>query len=132
MAQEPIVKDVKTNRIIHMEKGQTAHEAACLMREKNISSVIVLDKNTIAGIITERDIVHKIVCPDLNPHQTLLETIMSKPVHTVDVNQTIIEAARKMRELKIKKLVVTEGQEVKGIISERDILEVDPALHTNH
>jgi CBS domain-containing protein len=55
---------------------------------------------------------------------------MSKPVHTIDSNETIVAAARKMRELKVKKLIVTEGRNVRGIISEHDILEIDPALHT--
>jgi signal-transduction protein with cAMP-binding, CBS, and nucleotidyltransferase domain len=129
MADEILLKDVKTGTIIHVEKSQTILEAAETMKKNGISSVIALDKNTIAGIMTERDIVQKVVCFGLDPKTTKVEDVMTSPVPTIDINKTIVDAARMMRQLKVKKLLVTEGREVKGIISEHDVVELDPLLH---
>jgi CBS domain-containing protein len=130
MGKELLVKDVRTNKVIHLDKGKSVYDAACVMKENNISSVVVLDKNTICGIATERDITQKVIAARLDPGATSLGAIMSSPVKTIDEGQTIVDAARMMRDLKIKKLVVTKDRTVVGIISERDILEMDPALHS--
>ncbi|MFH0862099.1 MAG: CBS domain-containing protein [Candidatus Altiarchaeota archaeon] len=129
MAEELPLKDIKNSTIFRIDKTQTVYEAAKLMREKNISSVIALDKNTIAGIMTERDIVQKVICQDMNPKETKIEEIMTSPVPSIDIGKTLVDAARTMRQLKANELLVTEGREVKGIISEHDIVELDPALH---
>ncbi len=66
MAEELQLKDVKTNLIIHVEKTQTILEAAQIMKNNNISSVIALDNKTIAGILTERDITRQVICGRLD------------------------------------------------------------------
>ena len=129
MAEELTLKDVKTSTIIHIDKSQTVFEAAQTMKKNNISSVIALDKNTIAGIVTERDIVQRVVCNGLDPRQAMVGDVMSSPVKSIDINKTLVDAARMMRQQKVKKLLVTDGREVKGIISEHDIVELDPVLH---
>jgi CBS domain-containing protein len=129
MVEELLVNDVKTSKIVYLGKDKTVYDAACLMKKHNISSIIVLDKNVLSGIVTERDIVQKVVCGGLDPRQTTLGGIMNSPVKTIDSGKTIVDAARLMRDLEIKKLIVTEEKKVVGIISERDILEMDPALH---
>jgi CBS domain-containing protein len=129
MPEDILLKDVKTSVIIHVEKTKTVYDAAQTMKKKGVSSIIALDQKTIAGILTEHDIVQKVVCNDLDPHKTKIEDIMSTPVETIDVNKTIVDAARAMRQHKVKKLLVTDGREVKGIISEHDIIEIDPTLH---
>jgi signal-transduction protein with cAMP-binding, CBS, and nucleotidyltransferase domain len=130
MAKDIPLRDVKTNKIVHIDKDATVVEAAQAMKKNNISSVVALDKNTIAGIITERDISQKVVSLGLDPHTTRVEQVMATPVQTIDINETIVGAARRMRQLKVKKLLVTEGRDVKGIITEHDIVEIDPALHS--
>jgi len=129
MAEDPSVREIRTNTIIHLEKTQSVYEAACLMKKNNVTSVVVLDKNAIAGIITEKDIVQKVVCSELNPRQTTAEQVMTTPVNTVDVNQSVVEAARLMRQKKIKHLIVTDGRDVKGIITQQDIIDIYPALN---
>jgi signal-transduction protein with cAMP-binding, CBS, and nucleotidyltransferase domain len=130
MEHEPTLADVKTNRVVRLEKDKLVFDAAQLMKREDVSSVVVLDRNTICGIVTEGDIVRKVVCGELNPHETSLDTIMSSPVHTIDAGKTIVDAARLMRDMKVKKLVIVEGREVSGIISEHDIVDVLPALFT--
>jgi signal-transduction protein with cAMP-binding, CBS, and nucleotidyltransferase domain len=130
MVEEILVKEVKTTKVVHLDKNKTIYDAACVMKQNNISSIVVLDKNAICGIVTERDVTQKVVAGGLNPLETTLSQVMSSPVKTIDSGQTIVDAARMMRDLKVKKLIVTEGRNVVGIISERDILEMDPALHS--
>jgi len=129
MAQEVLIEDIKTAGIIYAPKEVTAYEAAKLMRENQISSVAVLEGKTIAGIVTERDIIHRVICQGQDPKQTKREQIMTAPAQTIDANQTVVDAARQMRRQKTRHLIVTEGREAKGIISERDIIEIDPELH---
>lgn len=129
MTEELYLKDIRTNPIIRIDKTKTVYDSALIMRENNISSIIAIDKNTIAGIITERDIVYKIVCEDKDPRKTRVDEVMSSPVQSIDTNKTVVDAARTMRKQKVKQLLVIDGREVKGIISEHDILEIDPALH---
>ena len=128
MEHEATLADVKTNRVVRLEKTKTVYEAAHLMKGENVSSVVVLDGNAICGILTEGDIVRKVVCGELNPRETLLDAVMSSPVHTIDAGKTVTDAARMMRDKKVKKLVVVEGREVSGIISEHDIVDILPAL----
>jgi CBS domain-containing protein len=124
-----LLKDVKTSQIIHVEKDASVWDAAQMMKEKGISSVVVLDGKVIAGILTERDIVHKVVCNLQDPRATSVSSTMTSPVEKIDANESLVDAARLMRQKGVKKLIVTEGREVRGIISERDIIELDPALH---
>jgi CBS domain-containing protein len=130
MEHETTLAEVKTNRVIRLEKDRKVSEAVQLMIKENVSSIIVLDKNTICGIVTERDVVRKVVGESLNPHETAVDTIMSFPVHTIDAAKTIVDAARMMRDTGVKKLVIVEGREVTGMISEHDIVDVLPALFT--
>jgi len=129
MSDELLLRETKTSTIVRIDQGQTVYEAAQIMKEKNISSIIAIDKNTIAGIMTERDVVQKVVCQGMDPKETKVSEVMESPVPSIDMEKTIVDAARMMRQLKVKKLLVTEGREVKGIISEHDIIELDPALH---
>jgi CBS domain-containing protein len=129
MVDDILIRDVKTNKIIHVARDSTVMDAAKIMKQYDISSLIVLEKSSISGIVTERDIVRKIVCAGADPNKALVSDIMTAHVESIDGDETIVDAARKMRDKKVKKLLVTEGREVKGIISERDILEMDPVLH---
>jgi signal-transduction protein with cAMP-binding, CBS, and nucleotidyltransferase domain len=128
MEHETTLAEVKTNRVIRLERDRMVYEAVQLMMKENVSSVIVLDRNTICGIVTERDVVRKVVGQEMNQHETAIDAIMSFPVHTIDAGKTIVDAARMMRDKNVKKLVVVEGREVTGIISEHDIIDILPAV----
>lgn len=79
------------------------------------------------GIITERDIIHKALAKGKDPLKTAVEEIMSKPLRVIKPGTSIEEAAKAMRENKIKRLpVVDEENELIGIISEADIMRIFP------
>jgi signal-transduction protein with cAMP-binding, CBS, and nucleotidyltransferase domain len=128
MEQELTLKQLKTNRIVYLDKEMTVQDAAYAMKREGVSSVVILDGKIICGIVTEGNIMREVICGELNPRQTKLSQVMSFPVHRIESDKTVIDAARLMREKKVKKLVVVEGRDVTGIISEHDIVEILPAI----
>jgi len=129
MPRELLVKEIRNIKLVYLEKNTSVFDAARMMREKRTSSILVLDKNTLAGIVTGRDIVQKVVCGELKPRETTLNQIMSSPVKSIDSQKTLVEAARMMRDTGIKKLAVVEDRQLIGIVTEKDIIEILPALY---
>lgn len=106
-------------------------EVASLMRSNEIGSVIVLDNNSHPiGIITERDIVGRVISKNKSPSEIIAGEVMSKPLHRIDPDATITEAAKIMRGQGIRRLVVFKDAELVGIISSDDIAKITPELFT--
>ncbi len=91
------------------------------MRENNISSLLVKHKGDFAGIVTEKDIINKVVAEELYPGDIKVNEIMSKDLVTVSKNESIEEAAKLMRKKGVRRLVVLEDERIVGIITETDI-----------
>ena len=102
--------------------GVTARSAAGEMRERRVGSLVVIRDNASIGIVTETDLVHKIIGRDLNPYVTSVDQIMSAPLISIDVNQTVENARDLMTKRRIRHLGVTEDGQVVGVISARDLL----------
>jgi len=119
-----------TKEVIVLSIGNKVPEAAKLMDEHSIGSIIVVDENKKAkGIITERDIITKIIAKDKDPSNVKVDSIMSTPLRVVTPDTTLEEASTSMRENRIKRLpVVNEQKELIGILSEGDIMRVFPAI----
>jgi len=130
MGSELRVGDVMTKEVIVLPMGNKVPEAAKLMQEHSIGSVIVVDEEGKAkGIITERDIITKIVAKDEHPSKVKVDAVMSKPLRVITPDVSIEEASSSMRDNRIKRLpVVNEKKELIGIISEGDIMRVFPSI----
>jgi CBS domain-containing protein len=98
----------------------TFADAAKLLHENGISSVIVKDGDALSGIITERDLVN-VVADGLEPSSVKIGDRMSRNLDTVEPRTDVAEAAEHMARLKIRHLPVCEGDTVVGIISVRDL-----------
>jgi len=122
------VSDAMTRRIIFADPGATARELAAKITECGISSVVILDGGKIAGIVTEHDLSKNVVAADKSPSRVKASEIMSKPVITIDADAEIEEAARLMRDNKIKKLLAVKDGTVQGIISSFDIVAAEPVI----
>ncbi|HSB47312.1 MAG TPA: CBS domain-containing protein [Candidatus Bilamarchaeum sp.] len=124
--------DIMTNKVVTVPFGKTVLDVAKLMKKNGIGSVIVVEdkegKNA-KGIITERDIVYKLLSKGSDPYKTKVEDLMSKPLRVVKPDTTIEEAAKAMRENKVKRLpVVNDNNELIGILSEGDIMKIFPVV----
>ncbi|MFX0062030.1 MAG: cyclic nucleotide-binding/CBS domain-containing protein [Candidatus Hermodarchaeota archaeon] len=117
------VKDIMKRNVITLSKDDTARAAAQLIVSKRIGCVIIQDEHKVPlGIVTERDLVSKIVAGNESGNVTL-ETIMTSPLLMISVTCTLAEASRMMTSNDIKRLpVVNRKGQLAGIISISDIL----------
>ncbi len=118
------VKRVMARNLVTVDKQMTVQEVAKVMESKEVGSVLVLDKEggEIAGIVTERDIVKKVVAKGVDGSSYMVKGIMSSPLLTIDSNKTIFEAGDYMDQKKVRHLAVTESGKVVGVISVRDLI----------
>jgi CBS domain-containing protein len=123
------VKDLMTRNIISILPEKSVVEATRIMSDRDISSILIKKGEDFIGIFTDRDVMSKVVALGLDPSVTMAEEIMSSPLITISEDAGIEEAAEKMRDSKIRRLVVKNESAVVGIISESDIARVEPELH---
>ncbi len=121
-----------TKTVITAPFGKTILDVAKLMKKNNIGSVIVVEDKEgkhAKGIITERDMVYKILAKGSDPYNIKAEDIMSKPLRVVKPETSIEDAAKAMRENRVKRLpVVNDANELIGILSEGDIMKIFPVV----
>ena len=101
-------------------------DAVVKMNKFRIGSVIVTNNGRPVGIITERNILERIVEPRLDPSSVRAKDIMSAPLITVDLNAAVEEAAQIMARKGIKKLPVVDGGRIVGVVSTSDIVRTSP------
>ena len=114
------VRDIMHTDVKTTSPSDTFEHVASLLRENGISSVIVMDAGTLAGIVTERDLVN-LVADGGDPRATTVAERMSTDLDTVDPKTDIAEAADHMARLKIRHLPVVQDGQLTGIISIRDL-----------
>lgn len=115
------VQDIMTKKVISIDEGITAYEAAKIMTEKRISSLIVERDNVPIGIITERDFVKKICTKDLVSSKVKVGTITSK-IQTYASPDTPVEVAvQRMVNHKIRRLPILSEGKVVGIVTVTDL-----------
>ena len=115
------VSDIMTEAPLDtIEQGLSVQYAANIMRERNRGSLIVLDSNKPVGIITERDIVRRLVADARDPQEVKVKDIMSTPLITIGPEATIEAAAKVMYENKIRRLPVVENDNLVGIVTTTD------------
>jgi signal-transduction protein with cAMP-binding, CBS, and nucleotidyltransferase domain len=103
-------------------------QIAEIMAKKNIGSIIVTENEKPIGVVTERDIVTRVIAKGLDPEKTTVREIMSQPLITVTPDTDLSEAMRMMSRLKIRRLVVINNGKLVGMVTETDILSVAPEL----
>lgn len=116
------VRGIMTKPVITTKTDSSVHEAAELMSRKNVGSIVVARGKKPVGIVTERDIVGRVVAKGFDASKVLMKEIMSKPLITVRSGMSLIDAIRVMQKKKIRRLLVTENNELIGIVTQRDLL----------
>ena len=132
-AEEKIViplkaEDVMVREVVTIDENVTVKEAADIMNEQGISSVLVTREGRATGILTERDILKRIVAEDKNSKKTKVKDIMSSPLVVIAPNTDLEEAARLMFDNKIKNLPVIDKNRLVGLISLTDICRLQPEI----
>jgi CBS domain-containing protein len=124
-----IVKDVMSSPVITVDETETTNNIAVLMSKENLGAVIITNKEKKSiGIITERDLVVRVIAKNNKPDQVKAKEIMTTPLITIEPDATINDAARKMNRLNIRRLGVIYKDDMVGIVSDKDLLSVMPEL----
>jgi len=116
------VRSVMTQLVITTKTDSSVREAAELMRKKNVGSIVVTYEGKPVGIVTERDIVERVVARGLDASKVQMKEVMSKSLITTTGEMPIIEAIRMMQKKKIRRLLIMENKKLIGIITQRDLL----------
>ncbi len=120
------VSECMTRNLVKINQERSVYEAAEVMeRNPEISSILVVDDNeNLVGIVTERDMMRRLVLKKRDPESTKIKDIMTRNVITMDISATDVEVSRKLVENNIKKMPITENGGVVGMVTTTDLTRV--------
>jgi CBS domain-containing protein len=116
---------IEGQTLFHAESSQTVRDVARMMSDKNVGAVAILDSGRLVGIFSERDLMKRVVAAGLNPEKTLVSKVMTKDLVVGSPQEDINAALQKMHSLGCRHLPVVDAGNLVGMISLRDLLEVD-------
>jgi len=111
--------------LFHVVPSDSVRSVARRMSDKNIGCIAVIDAGRLVGIFSERDVLTRVVAEGRNPDDTPVETVMTKEIIVADPSEGVNDALQKMRERNFRHLPVVKGGNLIGMISIRDLLQVD-------
>ena len=127
MTTRVLVRDIMNSPVVSASPDDTIHDIAKKMKDENIGSIIIMEKDKPVGIITDWDIVSKALVNDSKPSQIKSKEVMEE-LYTIEAEESITEAARLLRKHNIKRLGVVYKNRLVGIISSSDVIAVTPDL----
>lgn len=116
---------IEGHPLFHVPSTASVRDVARTMSERNIGAIAVLDSGKLVGIFSERDVLTRIVAEGRNPDDTRVESVMTKDIIVAAPADDINEALQKMHECNCRHLPVVQGGNLVGMISIRDLLQVD-------
>lgn len=123
------VKDVMSSPVVTVFEDDSVEHVAKLIAERDLGSIVVIDrKGNAVGVITERDIAIRVAAKNLLPSKVKAREAMSSPLRTIEPETDITEAANRMKEYGVRRLIVMDKGKMAGIVSSRDIVSITPAL----
>lgn len=122
------VKDIMSVNVITMPPDASIFEVSKSMAEMDIGSIIIADKDRPVGIITESDIVRRVIAEQKDTKITAAAAIMSSPIIHVEPGTGLTDAMRVMAKSNIRRVAVLKNNSLAGIITSRDILRWSPEL----
>ncbi|MHC3128467.1 MAG: CBS domain-containing protein [Candidatus Bathyarchaeota archaeon] len=127
-----LVKDVMSSPAVTVPEDAPVDKTAQLMSNDRLGCIIVTSKDGKAlGIITESDLVRRVLAKNILPSKLTAKEVMSTPLITVDPDEALTETARRMSKLDVRRLGVMYKGNLVGIISSKDILAITPELLEN-
>lgn len=114
--------------VITVDVNSTVKQAADIMNKFEIGCLIATKDGKAIGILTERDLLKRIVSEAKSPRRTKVAAVMSKPIIVVEPNMDLEEATKLMFKMKIKKLPVVEHGQLKGLVTFTDLARFQPQI----
>lgn len=115
------VKDYMNRNLVTIDIGASALVVSKLMAKEGTGYIIILEKGQPIGIVTERDLVMKVMAEEKDSSTVKVSDIMSTPLITVDLDATVEDAVKTMAKHKIRRLPVVRGNIIYGIFTTRDL-----------
>lgn len=129
MKKEVLVKEAMKTNPLMVTPSINVVEAAKLMRKRRIGSVIVVEKEQPVGILTESDILRKVVAEGRDAASVKVSEVMSTPIIVTEPYISIEQAMMTMGKCNIRRLPVVENGKLTGVITHRDITRISPILY---
>lgn len=129
MKKEVIVKEAMKMNPVIVAPTMTVLKAVQLMKEHKIGNVIIAENNQPVGILTESDIIRKVIADQKDPKDIPVNEVMTTPVMVIDPYVSLDEAMKTMGRCNIRRLPVVENGQLTGVITQRDISLISPVLH---
>ena len=124
-----LVKDVMSSPVITLHEDETVEKVAKLMEAHRVGCVIITDGGgKPVGIITERDLVTRVMAKNELPSGLNANQVMTSPLVTISPDETLSGAARRMSRLNVRRLGVFYKDNLVGVVSSKDVLAVTPEL----
>ncbi|MEK6933069.1 MAG: CBS domain-containing protein [Nanoarchaeota archaeon] len=117
------IKDIMNKKVIHFDENFYVYNAAVELGKKDIGCVIITRNKKPIGIITERDMVKRVIAKDLDPKKTKLKEVMTSPVESLDQNTNIYYASKIMREKGYQRYPVVKKNVVIGVITQANLID---------
>jgi CBS domain-containing protein len=122
------VEDVMVKEVITIDEDSTVKEAVEVMNKFEIGCLIAVRKGKAMGILTERDLLKRIVAEGKDAAKTTVKEMMTTPLIVAEPSMDLAEAVRLMFQMKIKKLPVVDGKRLVGLVSLTDIARFQPQM----
>ncbi|MEM2924653.1 MAG: CBS domain-containing protein [Methanocellales archaeon] len=123
------VSQIMTKKVVTIDINGNASDAAKEMIKHDVGSVIVMKKGEPVGIVTERDMVREIIAPNIKPSEMKIARLMKSPLITISPDSSLIEVAKKMVKMNIRRLPVVEKGELLGIVTDTDVIAASAELN---
>jgi len=113
---------VPIEKIVKVDRDVAVKTAAEMMRDNGIGSIFITSGEEIIGILTDTDLVRRVVAVGADPLTTTVEQIMSAPITSIEGNRTLLDANDLMAKQHIRHLSITKDEKMVGMISVRDLV----------
>lgn len=126
-----IAQMIEGRPLIHAESSERVREVARRMSKENVGAVAVLDAGRLVGVFSERDVMSRVVAEGLDPDKTAVANVMTKDIVVANPHESVDSALAKTHAVGCRHLPVVKDGTLVGMLSIRDLLEVDDEDNTN-
>jgi len=122
------VIDAMTREPVSINPNKTIEDCAKLMLKKGVGGIVVVEGKKIIGMITEKDLVERVIAKNKDPRKVKIADVMSKKIIGVKPNVDLYDALVEMRDSNVRRLPVIHDGKLVGLLTEKDILKIEPSL----
>ena len=115
------ITEIMTKEVATIQRVASVAEAASIMASRGISGIVVMQDKKIVGILTERDLLKRVIAPGRDPSSVTTGEVMSTPAMTIPTHFSVFGASRVMEKMHVRRLVVEDNRWLCGVVTQTDI-----------